>query len=105
MSRTLQLVISDLEFREEIGRSKYGTTVDRTDLGHKAWLQHAYEEALDLAMYLRRMLMDIEDSEPRDPRFARIAGEVAARMGAPRETIIGINEDVMNALKKEYDNE
>jgi hypothetical protein len=105
VSRTLQLVISDLEFREEMGRSKYGTTVDRNDLAHEAWLRHAYEEALDMAMYLRRALSEIEDAKPRDPRITKLIGEVAARMGAPKETIMGISEDVLDTIKREYDDE
>ena len=56
MSRTLDRVIADLEAREQMGLGKYGVTVDRGDLGHSEWLQHAYEEALDLCLYLRRAL-------------------------------------------------
>ena len=51
-STLLQLVIAELKVREERGLNKYGTTLDRTDLTEKQWLQHAYEEALDLALYL-----------------------------------------------------
>jgi hypothetical protein len=35
-----------------VGLRKYGTTTERTDLGPVAWLRHAQEEALDLAVYL-----------------------------------------------------
>ena len=38
--------------RSEVGLRKYGTTTERTDLGPVAWLRHAQEEALDLAVYL-----------------------------------------------------
>ena len=38
--------------RSEVGLRKYGTTTERTDLGPLAWLRHAQEEALDLAVYL-----------------------------------------------------
>jgi hypothetical protein len=30
------------------------STLERTDLELKDWLQHAYEEALDLAQYLKK---------------------------------------------------
>jgi hypothetical protein len=30
--------------------------MDRTDLSEKDWLQHAYEEALDLAIYLKKII-------------------------------------------------
>jgi hypothetical protein len=55
-STILQLVIAELKVREERGLSKYGTTVDRTDLTQAQWLQHAYEEALDLAIYLKKVM-------------------------------------------------
>lgn len=43
-----------------MGVEKYGVTVDDANLTHKQWLQHAYEEALDLAIYLKRMMSQIE---------------------------------------------
>ena len=48
MSKLLYSIIDDLLFREEKGRMEYGTTMDRTDLTELEWMQHAYEEALDL---------------------------------------------------------
>jgi hypothetical protein len=62
-SNLLQSVIMDLRVREERGLKTYGTTMDRTDLTQKEWLQHAYEEALDLALYLKK-LMTIENELP-----------------------------------------
>jgi hypothetical protein len=59
-STILQVVIAELKVREERGLQKYGTTMDRTDLTEKQWLQHAYEEALDLAMYLRKLIKEKE---------------------------------------------
>ena len=56
MSKILEEVINDLKEREQKGLSTYGTTVDRTDLTEKEWLQHAYEEALDLAIYLKKLM-------------------------------------------------
>lgn len=42
-------VAADVLGRADIGRAKYGVTLERTDLTRAQWLQHAYEEALDLA--------------------------------------------------------
>lgn len=56
MSKILEQVINDLKQREQKGLSTYGTTLDRKDLTEKEWLQHAYEEALDLAMYLKKIM-------------------------------------------------
>lgn len=49
-------VITDLISREKMGRMKYGTTVDKANLSEREWMQHAYEEALDFAIYLKRMM-------------------------------------------------
>ena len=51
-------VRKDLLRRSEVGIKKYNTTLDRTDLSHKEWLQHAYEEALDMALYLKRAIKE-----------------------------------------------
>ena len=50
-------VIIDLISREKMGRMKYGTTVDKANLSEREWMQHAYEEALDFAIYLKRMML------------------------------------------------
>ena len=57
MSNILDETIKDLYKREIRGLIEYGTTMDRTDLSQQEWLQHAYEEALDLALYLKKLLI------------------------------------------------
>jgi hypothetical protein len=42
--------------RSELGRKKYGTTMERTDLSEIEWLKHAQEEAMDLAVYLEKLI-------------------------------------------------
>lgn len=44
-----------LRTRSDKGKQTYGTTLDRDDLTTKEWLDHAIEEALDLALYLERI--------------------------------------------------
>jgi hypothetical protein len=53
-------VRSDLKDRSEVGIEKYNTTLDRTDIDLKGWLQHAYEETLDKALYLKRAIKELE---------------------------------------------
>lgn len=53
-------VRKDLRERSEIGIAKYNTTLDRTDIDLKGWLQHAYEETLDKALYLKRAIREIK---------------------------------------------
>ena len=38
------------------GLSKYGCTTERTDLTDIDWLIHAQQEAMDLAIYLERLI-------------------------------------------------
>lgn len=56
MSKILYNIIDDLLAREEKGFKEYGTTMDRSDLSEIEWLQHAYEEALDLSIYLKKLI-------------------------------------------------
>ena len=56
MSKLMYSIIDDLLYREEKGKMEYGTTMDRNDLTELEWLQHAYEEALDLAIYLKKII-------------------------------------------------
>ena len=58
-----QQIISDLEKREAMGIEKYGTSVDDAMLTQKQWMQHAYEEALDFAVYLKKMMSQIDDKK------------------------------------------
>jgi hypothetical protein len=50
------LVISDMQARDRFGRSKYGTPL-QADNGRDA-LQDAYEEALDLCVYLKQAIVE-----------------------------------------------
>ena len=49
-------VAADVLARADAGLKKYGVTLARTDLSRHDWLVHAYQEALDLACYLRRLI-------------------------------------------------
>lgn len=57
-------VCDDIAQRQRRGISKYGTSVEGNPLPLKAWLQHAYEEHLDAAIYLRRALEQLEREDP-----------------------------------------
>lgn len=55
----VESVIDEIKSRSEIGFDKYGTTLDRTDLTILDWIQHAKEEALDLALYLEKIKQEL----------------------------------------------
>lgn len=49
--------------RSIVGQKKYGVTTADNPLTHKEWLQHALEEALDMANYLQAAITEIERNE------------------------------------------
>ncbi len=49
--------------RSNVGIQKYGTTLEKSNLSEEAILQHALEEALDLANYLQTRLMQIRGAK------------------------------------------
>ena len=53
-------VCQDIARRQQVGIAKYGTTVEGNPLNLRQWLNHAYEETLDKAVYLRRAIEEIE---------------------------------------------
>lgn len=59
MEDTEQLVIADILDRQSRGVAKYGTTVANNQLPLNMWIQHAYEEALDFAIYLKRVQQEL----------------------------------------------
>lgn len=56
----VEMVREDLLRRSQVGIKKYSTTLDRNDLGLRDWLQHAYEECLDQANYLKRSIVELD---------------------------------------------
>jgi hypothetical protein len=59
----IEAVCTDLLRRSQAGMAKYGVTLSRTDLSLRDWLQHAYEESLDLSNYLKRAILEIDQTE------------------------------------------
>ena len=49
--------------RSEVGKKKYGTTMEREDLSKLDWLKHAQEEVMDMAVYLQK-LIELEEKKP-----------------------------------------
>lgn len=48
-----------IQKRSEVGKSKYGVTMERTDLSTIEWLTHLQEELMDAAVYVERLLRDL----------------------------------------------
>ena len=49
-------VIDEHIARAQMGKEKYNNTLDRTDLSVIDYIQHAKEEAMDLALYLEKTI-------------------------------------------------
>jgi hypothetical protein len=52
-------VIKKFLERSEVGKKKYGVTLDRTDLKPHDWIQHAQEELMDGILYLEKLKTEI----------------------------------------------
>ena len=46
--------------RSRVGKAKYNTDLDRTDLSLSEWLQHAIEEHMDAILYLQKIKSTID---------------------------------------------
>ena len=60
ISDTETQVCEDIKNRQQLGITKYGTTVASNPLDLRQWLQHAYEEKLDDAVYMKRAIQELD---------------------------------------------
>ena len=56
MDSIVKSVLNKYKQRSEVGIDKYGVTLDREDLTRLEWLKHAQEEAMDLSLYLEKLI-------------------------------------------------
>lgn len=49
-------LVAEHRRREALGLAKYGVTLARDDLSRLDWLKHARDEAMDLALYLEKLI-------------------------------------------------
>lgn len=72
------LVIDDMRRRDQVGRERYGTPLQPHN-GRDA-LVDAYQEALDLAVYLRQEIAEREDLRAERDQLRRAAYDAALRL-------------------------
>ncbi len=65
-------VCADIAARQAKGIAKYGKTVEGNPLTQREWLNHAYEECLDQAVYLRRLMEDMDGDGKRSEVFTDV---------------------------------
>ena len=56
MSAIEEAVCSKIQDRATVGLNKYGTTMEREDFSKLDWLIYAQEEAMDLVVYLEKLI-------------------------------------------------
>ena len=67
MSAVEEAVIKKMRERYKAGSIKYGATMEREDLTTREWLIHAQEEAIDLAVYLEKLIQKSPLAHPERP--------------------------------------
>jgi hypothetical protein len=55
MDSIVRSIIAKFQVRSELGKKKYGTDLDRTDLPVLDWINHAQEEHMDAILYLEKL--------------------------------------------------
>lgn len=59
----VRAVIEKFVERSRVGKAKYGTDLDREDLGVLDWIQHAQEEHMDAILYLEKLKRTVQGQE------------------------------------------
>lgn len=59
----VQSVIDNFIERSKIGKLKYGTDLDRTDLSLYDWIVHAQEEHMDAILYLEKLKKQYQEEK------------------------------------------
>lgn len=55
MDSIVSSIIKQFEERSAMGKAKYGTDLDRTDLSLVDWIEHAKQEHMDAILYLEKI--------------------------------------------------
>jgi hypothetical protein len=58
----VESVITKYKDRANIGFTKYGTNLDRTDLNTKEWAEHLQQELMDAVLYLEKFKEGLKNS-------------------------------------------
>lgn len=62
LDSVVRTVIGKFAQRAAVGKAKYGTTLDRTDLSVLDWINHAQEEHMDAILYLEKLRQTLAGS-------------------------------------------
>lgn len=62
MDSIVKAILDKFSSRSDIGRKKYGTDLDRTDLMDDEWLRHLQEEMMDAILYIEKYIKQKNDA-------------------------------------------
>jgi hypothetical protein len=63
LDSVVRSVLKKFVDRATFGKQKYGTDLDRQDLGVLDWIQHAQEEHMDAILYLEKLKQTLISQE------------------------------------------
>lgn len=58
----VESVVVKYKERANLGLTKYGTNLDRTDLNVKDWTEHLQQELMDAVLYLEKLKSELKNS-------------------------------------------
>jgi hypothetical protein len=58
----VESVVMKYKDRANLGLTKYGTNLDRTDLNIKDWTEHLQQELMDAVLYLEKLKTELKNS-------------------------------------------
>jgi hypothetical protein len=61
MSKIEDEVCKKIMMRAEIGKRKYGVTMERDDLTLVEWMRHLSEELMDALVYIEKQIQMLEE--------------------------------------------
>lgn len=80
LDANVEAVVQKHRRRATVGLVKYGVTTSRTDLSITQWLQHLQDELMDAAIYVQRLIEEIERFErDRTIQADHLSGQVHDR--------------------------
>lgn len=104
MDKHIYSVISKIKTRSEAGLSKYGVTLEREDLTLVDWLNHAQQEAMDLANYLEVIISKMTDKTTIDA-IALMKDKIERRENITEDDrrvfLIALNKILTNWLQQQ----
>lgn len=93
----VERVRAKLLLRSQVGLRKYGVTTERTDLDLLAWGRHLQEELMDAAVYVERIMSDLQQLSA---IMARAKQDCEVHLIDPAYNLIDIEHELeMQALE------